>query len=242
MYHEIKPQEEHNSLIDSFWTFSNNKEQEHFKILPDTCADLIFDLNQNKGFLSGIMTKYQPQALSAQANIIGVRFKTENFGFLSKIPLDETKNLRVELSEILTTERLDTLNQLTDLEGTMDKIAFIENFIKRTSRELQKNQDQLVLSVAQNIRTMQGLINTSTLAKTHFISLRQLERRFKRYIGLSLKEFSNIVRFNIAKQSIIASRTKKSLLEIAFDTGYFDHAHMHYEFKRMAGENPSYFR
>jgi AraC-like DNA-binding protein len=241
MYQEIKPSEGIDNIIDSFWTFSKNKTREQFKVLPDTCTDLIFDLNQNKTFLSGIMANYQLTELAAESNLIGVRFKIEKFGVLSKIPLDETKNMRIELSEIFSTKNLNTLNQLTDFEKIKDKIDFLENFIETSFKQNAQRNDQIVFSVTQNIRRLKGIINVEDLAKSHNISLRQLERRFKSYIGLTIKEFSNIVRFNNAKKSI-ATTTKTSLLDIAFDMGFFDHSHMNYEFKRISGENPSFFR
>jgi AraC-like DNA-binding protein len=241
MYQEIKQSEGLNNVIDSFWVFSNNKASENFKVLPDTCTDLIFDLNQNKGFVSGVMTNYQLKALATESNLIGVRFKTEKFSSLSKIPLNETKNLRVELSQIFPTNNLNTLNQLTDLETITGKVNFLENFITTSFKQNYQRQDHMILSVAQNIRSLKGIVNVGDLSKSYNISLRQLERRFKIYIGLTIKEFSNIVRFNNAKKAI-TSLTETSLLEISFDMGFFDHSHMNYEFNRISGENPSFFR
>ena len=241
MYQEIKPSEGIEDVIDSFWTFSKNKVIENFKILPDTCADLIFNLNQNNGFLSGVMTKYQLVELAKESDLIGVRFKIENFGFLSNISLDDTKNSRVEFSEMFPNKKLEILNHLTDIEGIKAKIDFLENFIETSFKQNFQRQDQLIVSVVQNIRELQGIVNVKDLAKSHHISLRQLERRFKNYIGLTVKEFSSIVRFDNAKKSI-ASFTKTSLSEIAFNTGFFDHSHMTNEFQRISGENPSHFR
>ena len=241
MYQEIQSSERLKNIIDSFWTFSKNETMENFKVLPDNCADLIFDFKQNKGFLSGVMTKYQLRELATASDLIGIRFKTENFGCLSQIPLNETKNLRVEISHIFPKTSLDILNKLNDLESLNAKIAFLENFVETTFEQNSTKQDQLILSVSQNIRSQNGIVNISDLAKSHHISLRQLERRFKKYIGLTLKEFSNIVRFHNTKKSI-ATLTEASLLEIAFDMGFFDHSHMTYEFKRISGNSPSYFR
>ena len=241
MYQEIKPSKGLDELIDSFWVFSQNKASEYFKVLPDTCADLVFDLNQSKGFLSGVMSNYQRMELATESNLIGIRFKTEKFGSLSKIPLNETKNLRVELSQIFPTKNLVRLSQLNELESITDKVNFLENFIETSFKENYERQDQMILSVAKKIRLLNGNLNIEVLAKSHHLSLRQLERRFKNYIGLTLKEFSNIVRFNNAKKTI-ATSTSTSLLEIAFDMGFFDHSHMTYEFKRISGENPRCFR
>ena len=241
MYQEIKPSHRTDYLIDSFWTFSSDHAGENFKVLPDTCADLIFDLNQNKGFLSGIMTNFQLRELANGSNLLGIRFKSEKFGLLSEIPLNETKNLRVELSEVFPRTRLDRLSQLTDLQETVDKIEFLEAFIETSFKQNSQKEDKLILSVAKHIRKQKGIVHVGDLATSYHISLRQLERRFKSYIGLSIKEFSSIVRFKNAR-NLIATSTKTSLLEIAFDMGFFDHAHMTYEFKRISGENPSSYR
>jgi len=60
-------------------------------------------------------------------------------------------------------------------------------------------------------------------------------------MGITLKEFSNIIRFHKTK-SLIANNNEKSLVEIAYKMGYYDHAHMNNEFKRIANEIPSSFR
>lgn len=241
MYKEIKPSERLNNLIDSFWTFSSNEVCENFKVLPDTCVDLIFDLNKNKGFLSGIMANHQSRELTTESDLIGVRFKTEKFGSLSKIPLNETKNLRVEVSQIFTDSNLNRFNKLNDLGTTTDKINFLENAVATLFKENYQRQDKMILSVAEKIRYVKGNINIGDLAKSNAISLRQLERRFKSYIGLTTKDFSNIVRFKSTRE-VITSAAETSLLEIAFDMGFFDHSHMTHEFNRISGENPSSFR
>lgn len=229
------------AIIDSFWTFSKNKTNETFKILPDTCVDMIFDLNQNQGFLCGVMSKYQLRKLGSGANIIGIRFKTENFASVSKVPLNETKNLRVELANILPTMEEDRIYSLSGMERLKDKIGFLENFIAKSFSRNNNGQDQLMFSISHQIRSAKGRLPIVHLAKANHIGLRQLERRFKNHCGLTLKEFSNVVRFNHAKKSIEAKQ-KNSLLEIAFDTGFYDHAHMTNEFKRLSGSCPNSFR
>ena len=241
MYHEIKPSSELHHLIDSFWTYSNNEQPENFKVLPDTCIDLIVDLNQNQGFISGVMTKFQFRELAMKANLIGIRFKSEKFACLSQISLEETKNLRVELSELFHIWDLSKLVQLNHLETETDKIKLLENLIVTAFKDNYQRQDNMVLSIAENIRFLKGRVNINDIARSNHISLRQLERRFKKSIGLTVKEFSNIVRFTNAKKKI-AKLPGTSLLEIAYDMGFFDHSHMTHEFKRISGENPSFFR
>jgi AraC-like DNA-binding protein len=66
-----------------------------------------------------------------------------------------------------------------------------------------------------------------------------LERNFKTHIGIAPKEYSNIVRFQNALAKIKNSDQGKSLLDIAFECGYYDHSHLTNEIKRNTGLTPS---
>lgn|SRR5690606_31544886 len=86
-----------------------------------------------------------------------------------------------------------------------------------------------------------GLIGIDTLAKQNYTTTRQLERNFKKYIGISPKEFANIVRFKTALSKIKHNRKQQSLSDIAYECGYYDHAHLSNEIKRYARVVPSKF-
>jgi transcriptional regulator GlxA family with amidase domain len=66
-----------------------------------------------------------------------------------------------------------------------------------------------------------------------------LERNFKKLIGLSPKEYSSIIRFQHALSLIKDSKQDLSLLDIAFECGYYDHSHLSLEIKRNTGLLPS---
>lgn len=53
-----------------------------------------------------------------------------------------------------------------------------------------------------------------------------------------MKEYHSIIRLNETLKSI-SNSPEKSLLHTAFDHGYFDHAHLTKEIKKMTGMNPS---
>ncbi|WP_404980341.1 helix-turn-helix transcriptional regulator [Chitinophaga pollutisoli] len=79
------------------------------------------------------------------------------------------------------------------------------------------------------------------MAKRHFTTVRQLERNFKKFIGLSPKEYSNIIRFQNALATIKNSDENRSLIDIAFECGYYDHSHLTNEIRRNTGLSPSQF-
>lgn len=240
MYQEITLPKGTKNGIEAFWTFQGNNKIT-FKVLPDSCVDLIVDLCNNRIFISGIMTQSENRNLDKDSNIIGMRIKAEQFPFLSKMPICEITNKVVELSNINTSLQSNITDKVYRSTSLMDKINCLENLILIQQNKYKEIQDDLILRIADEVRKSKGNIKIKELSKSNFISLRQLERRFKKYMGITLKEFSNIIRFRNAKK-LIAVRKESSLLEIAFDTGYYDHAHMNNEFKRIAGETPSTFR
>jgi len=241
MYQEIKPSNRANNRIQSFWVFKRNNRNVEFKVFPDNCVDLIIDLNQNKGFISGIMTRYQNRILNENSNIIGIRFKAEDFPYLSEIPPSEIKNNRIEFSNLNLDWSSTMIQRLIEFKSLSDKIAYLERFLTIKQHKNDYSQDSLILPIINEIRKMKGRINITELSKSNLISIRQLERRFKKCIGITLKEFSNITRFQNAKK-VISKSKQTSLLQIAFETGYYDHAHMNNDFKRISGKNPSSFR
>lgn len=241
MYKELKPRKELGRVIDTIWTFSGSRKAESFKILPDSCTDLIFNTNNNSAFVSGVMTHYQLQELGPDSNLIGLRFKVEKLGLLSVVPLDELKNQQLEIKEVLPNCDLFLLEQLNGCKSEQAKVQWVENFVQNTIVARSIDQDEEMLSIVEKIRRAKGNISVHGLVNSTSLSHRQMERRFKKCIGLTIKQFASIVRFDFSKKSI-SSGSDRSLQDIAFEYGYYDHAHMTHEYNRLAGENPSYFR
>ena len=98
-----------------------------------------------------------------------------------------------------------------------------------------------VLSVIESIQSESIPISIENIAKNHCICLRQLERKFKHQVGVTVKEYDRIVRFKKTK-NYIKSQQNDSLLHIALQNGYFDHSHLTNEFKQLSGQVPSEFR
>jgi AraC-like DNA-binding protein len=83
-------------------------------------------------------------------------------------------------------------------------------------------------------------LQVNDIAERYAISPRQLERKFKQQIGVSPQTFINVLR-NRAALAAIKKRNNCSLLKIALEYGYYDHAHLSKEIKRFTGAAPSQF-
>lgn len=98
-----------------------------------------------------------------------------------------------------------------------------------------------MLSIISCIYQRHGQVSVDAVAKEFFITHRQLERGFKQYVGIAPKTFINLVRCFHAMAMIRQHSGSKSLLDIALDCGYYDHAHLTNEIKKYTGLTPSQF-
>jgi AraC-like DNA-binding protein len=98
--------------------------------------------------------------------------------------------------------------------------------------------DKLVFNAIQKIRATNGIVKMKELAETFYISQDAFEKRFRRVVGTSPKQFSNIIKI----RSIVDSKPKNgSLSQVALEAGYFDQPHFNKEFKLFTGLPPTDF-
>lgn len=91
---------------------------------------------------------------------------------------------------------------------------------------------------ATNLCNIQNQKSFKEIASDLNISYRQLQRDFNTILGITLKEYENIVRFHKAVNHL----EEKNIVEAAVEAGYWDQSHMVHEFKRMCGYTPTYIK
>jgi methylphosphotriester-DNA--protein-cysteine methyltransferase len=93
---------------------------------------------------------------------------------------------------------------------------------------------------SHSIASGNGAKPIRTVAHEVGISERGLERRFKRYVGLTPKTFSRITRFQRVLKAL-ESTANPTTLDAALDLGYFDQSHLINDFRQFSGASPSVF-
>jgi AraC-like DNA-binding protein len=128
------------------------------------------------------------------------------------------------------TERLSTANSNDERIRIVDEILISK--VKKTVI------DPLVLHAVQQIKSNAGHARVKELIETLNISRDAFEKRFRKTVGTSPKQFSNIVRM---RSLISSARDHKTLTELAYYSGYFDQSHFIKDFKLFTGQTPSQF-
>lgn len=239
-YTEYRPHLALAPYIDAYWqVIGDNMPMAVETILPDGCVDIIMNLGDDElpdpngffmrneqSYLVGTMSRAIETTVSPQSHLIGVRFRPAWFAAF----------YRYESMHAFTDQTAEFDKSLApDLRkshgGPKDALDLF--FLRRLQPE-----SQPLIPVIAEIESKNGLIDVVTLAKNHCITVRQLQRAFKEHIGLSPKEFLNVIRFRYALH-LIRSGQKSSLLDIALEAGYYDHAHLTNEIRKHAGIAPS---
>jgi AraC-like DNA-binding protein len=239
---EYKPHNQLASFIDAYWDVSCEKggTSSISKVLPDGCVDIIINLGEDyyiecgnvilkseKAYLGGAITYFMEARTLPGTHLVGVRFKPSAFShFYAFSSLHEVTNNFIELSKEFTPKINSLFN---DISFAFD--AFYDNKLIQPK--------QILLPVIETIKKHQGNVSVYKLADIHCTTVRQLERNFKYYIGLSPKELLNIIRYKFAQQLIQTRHPKRTLADIAFECGYYDQAHLSREIKKYTGVIPT---
>ncbi|HUP61022.1 MAG TPA: DUF6597 domain-containing transcriptional factor [Thermoanaerobaculia bacterium] len=104
-YAEIQPTAALRPWVECFWSRRDDDAPagEH-RVLPDGCADLVFDLTSGEGMAVGTMTKPLVLSSRARSEYFGVRFRPGRAAAFLRIPLAEITDTRVPLREVLRVE------------------------------------------------------------------------------------------------------------------------------------------
>lgn len=240
-YKKIKPCKELEPFIHFYWELKENLiEKQWERVFPDGCAGILinlgnkcltdnglFSMESGKTYVVGAMNSFKDSFIDSETHLAGVCLKPSTFSnFYDYASQNELTNATVEF------DRAHSFS----VEKTSDNpFPYFDQFFS----DRLKNKNIRLQEVLNHIHSANGKISINELAKIHCTTVRQLERNFKKLIGLSPREYSNIIRFQYAMSLIKNSDQNRSLLEIAFECGYYDHSHLTNEIKRNTGLAPS---
>lgn len=115
-----------------------------------------------------------------------------------------------------------------------DRVAVVETFLgsRRSNGDV-----SIAARLADAIADSGGRMSVKELVARTGVGERRMERMFDKYVGVSPKVFSRIVRFRGVVRSIEAADSF-GLLDTALSFGYYDQSHMIHEFNEFAGTSP----
>ncbi len=239
-----------NDLIDCYWVVEN-EDTEIFpqKIIPDGYPEIIFHYGdayrinisgtwemQSKKLLAGQISNHFMLENTGASGMFGIKFKPYALSRLFGIDMSLFTDKVVDLDTVLADEFSELGNSLLEDHSFEEKIRMSNEFF--TDLKLPPDeQDKAVQEIVEHIIQENGLKSVSELSASLDIHERKLGRIFNRYIGVSPKFYSRIVRF--AYIFSVVQEKKMTWGEIAQMSGFFDQSHFIKNFREFTGEEPS---
>lgn len=232
--------------ISCYWSITSNVELGGpilQRIIPDGCANIIFDLNgrtyDEVGFVAGALTQAISPLLGSRPNFIGIRFTPIGFRRFFDCLVSDFTDKTISLEALYGKEQHNFVEQLV-LEGrTENKLKLFDDSLRRLLRT-DTAIDSVVMSTLCSIFKRWGNIRVEELSRIVNTSQRQLRRKFHHWVGLAPKTFLKIIRFQNSLR-MMRRDPKCDLLSIALTAGYFDQSHFIHEFASYYGLTPSEF-
>ncbi len=220
------------------------------RVLPNTSLAIAFRFKGQVNYISGNNLEILPAStisgLRKSARLINyledtatiiVLFKEMGASSFLKEPLHELFEESVSFDNFTSRHQLSMIEeQLMEAQTNNQRIAIVEKFL--LSRLYNIHPDELVDAALKKIYFSNGIVKIKNLADSLYISQDAFEKRFRKIIGTSPKQFSSIIKM----RSIIDSKPQgKTLTHIAFNAGYFDQPHFNKDFKLFTGQTPTDF-
>jgi AraC-like DNA-binding protein len=249
IYKRIHPSPQATHWIECYWIVENSDPTPvPQKIIPDGFPEIIFHfadpyrinlqdswMVQGQSLLAGQITKYFFLENSGRASIFGIKLKptalTHLFGIQMDLYNDDVANLNtVSCSELMDLE--EEVRKQVDHES---RVAICDNFFGKFSPSSKIKVDEAVAMIME----AHGAVTVKEISELLGITERQLERLFKKYVGLSPKLYSRIIR--LAEIFQLYEKGDQSWASLAYSGGFADQSHFIRNFKAFTGEDPSQY-
>jgi len=228
-YTELQPTAALRPWVECFWTNSDEAPSGVQRVLPDGCADLVFDLHEGSSAVVGTMTK--PLLLPPQGSFefFGVRFRPGHAAAFLRIPLAEITDARVPLGEIWSGWSDGILERrLSELITTLES-----ELLRRLDPDRDRRVDAAIARIAE------GNVRIDEMAREIGISRQHLARQFLHHVGVSPKTFARVMRFRRLTGSLLDSDVDWA--DVALEHGFYDQSHLIADFRELAGTTPNVF-
>lgn len=203
-------------LIQSIWR-SRSADGGSFISTAESQWEMVVTKQREKQTLSvrGPETQASHAPVPKDAEFFGIIFK--HAVFMPQLPKSELVDRGIHLHESVK-------NGFPFLGSTWEFPTFenTDTFINRLFRA--------------NILAFDTTVDDALRGQTIYLSLRSIQRRFIHVTGLSYKTIQQIER---SRQASTLLQQGTPITEVAYQTGYFDQAHLTNALKRFYGQTPA---
>jgi len=241
--------------ISFFWELQiENADLNHW-LIPQRNINMRFNLSDTPHYLRhgdtesrledvyfpGLQSRFLNSSLrvSGKVDVMGISFNPEGFHPFVKIPGSEFRDQVLGADEIGLTIVKTISEKLREAPGTEERLVIIERELLLLLN-LPCSPPESFRNIFEALKQPRNFSNINTFCRQSNISLRQIERLYNKYIGLSASAYCSLNRFHSSLNQLLRTNYSK-LSDLAYDNDFFDQTHFIKEFKRFTGNTPGKF-
>ena len=188
-----------------------------------------------KSFLYGQINDFKDIFSVDEVSLAIIVFQSYGINQLLRIPAGELYNKIVPVEDIFGSRGIETQDKFSENTTIENKIHVLNLFLKELIIQ-NSVSDPLIIPSLDFILKTKGVFSMKQLVKFTGYSERHIERKFTECIGLSPRNFGNIIRLHGYLKRL--KNDYRNLTEISYESGYADQSHLIKEFRKYTGITP----
>jgi AraC-like DNA-binding protein len=226
-------------FIANYWgTEGVSQEKVKFEpllIIPDTCMDVIFDINHTTGAVNGQLCgmgetaiTFIPTRTNDVVSRFAIRFYFWSIHFYSSFHLHDTADNYNDADLYFKGWKSYFTEMLLSTFTLGERIEKADRFLM--SKLDTSHYNYHVMNALYHMLKNQGASSVKDICAYTCISQRQLERLFQEHIGTTVKKTANLVRYQNLWRDV-AFQEYFDVQDAVLKYGYADQAHLINSFK-----------
>ncbi len=237
-YTETTPSEKLKELIHSYWKFEissdfNKGNPFFFEVMPENTLSIVFiNVPHFKGVTClGVQAKRMKREIFPGSVYLGIRFNS----WVSIEGLFENKISTANQIIKFPTDLHEIFSEINPCNISADFSAYhlIEKGLSNLTHQYKITSDPMVKYLCLQLESGTKI---KELIKEVPLSVRPVQKHFKKITGMTMAEFRNINRLRNTVKQIYTQQEK--ITHAAFQNGYTDHSHFMNSFKKFMEGTP----
>lgn len=258
-YQKYIPSPPLDEYVQAIWLAKqpNNRQLLPFNILSDCAASVVYNFSSSltlerggvranvdhNGVVIGPGKNLLKMTFQGPVNALGIHFLASGGHVFFSQTMDVLANRFISGNGPLFSGAQALTQQLIERQKSGDVQNILAWLEQKLLAELKEFKGHAQIRLTKLFKLLEENPNYSLriLADTLQVSVREVQRIFKLYVGVTPKTYLRVNKINNLKSRIV-SNDFASLTELAIESGYFDQAHFIREFKLFMQTTPGQYQ
>lgn len=198
------------------------------------------DIEGRRSLLYGIPRLPFVRELRGSGRVLGIKFRAGGFYPFWEQEISILNGATISAAEIFGPSAHSWADDILDAgdDAAMARQAEIVLAKRLPDRD---TQAELAAHIVEEVKNDRSIIKVEQLCMLSGLSIRQLQRLFRKYIGVTPKWVIKRFRLQEAAERL-EQENSEEWVNLAIELGYFDQAHFIKDFKAVIGQSPAAYR